>query len=63
MQLHGWMNMQVCGYATRRETDTVRHVALWFPAVQHLAVALLFSHPIPVGIGYWFYSFFHTLCH
>ena len=23
----------------------------------------LFSHPIPVGIGYRFYSFFHTLCH
>jgi len=24
---------------------------------------LCFSHPMPVGIGYWFYGFFHNLCH
>ena len=30
--------------------------------VVHLAETLLFSHPMPVGIGYWFYGFFHTLC-
>jgi len=42
--------MQVCGYAARRRTG-IGHVALWFPAVQNLAEALLFSHPMPVGIG------------
>lgn len=51
--------MQVCGYAAREET--IGHVALWFPAVGHLAVALLFSHPMPTDIGYRFHSFFHIL--
>ena len=40
--------MKVCGYAIRRRTD---------------AEALLFSHPIPLGIGYWFCCFFRTLCY
>ena len=39
----------------------VWHVALWFQAVGHLAVGLLFSHPMPVGIGYWFNDFFSTV--
>jgi len=26
------------------------YVALWFPVVWHLAVGLLFSHPMPLGI-------------
>jgi len=38
-------------------------VSFRFSTVQHLAEALLFSHPMPVGIGYWFHGFFHTLCH
>jgi len=54
--------MQVCGYAARRQTS-IGHVALWFPAVQHLAEGLLFSHPMPVGIGYRFYALFHVLCY
>ena len=42
--------MQGCGYAARRRTG-IGHMAFWFPAVLHLAVALLFSHPMLVGIG------------
>jgi len=47
--------MQVCGYATRRRR-CIGHVALWFPAVQHRAEALLFLHPMPVGMGYRFHG-------
>ena len=51
--------MQVCGYVARRWKG-IGNVAFRFPAVQHLAEALLFSHPMPVGIGVlvpWFLSY------
>ena len=38
-------------------------MALWFPAVGHLGVGLLFSHLMLVDVGYWFDGFFRTLCH
>jgi len=31
-------------------------MVLWFPTVLHLVVALLFSHPMPVGTGYRFHE-------
>ena len=62
MGLCKFADMQGCGHAVKRQTGR-GHVALCFLTVQHLAVALLFSHPMPVGTGYWFHDFFHTLCH
>ena len=31
--------------------------------VMHPAEALFFSHPMPIGIRYWFHFFFYTLYH
>jgi len=39
---------QACGFVVR--------------TVIHLAEALFISHPMPVGIRYWYYGFVHTLC-
>ena len=49
--------MQVSGYAARRVCGFVVP-GDWAPSS-----GLLFSHIIPVGTGYWFHGFFHTLCH
>ena len=59
--------MQVCRYAGLRlcglETEGYRAYGFMVFTVQHLAEALLFSHPMPTSIGYRFHGFFHTLCH
>ena len=46
--------MQVGGYVVRRLTG-IGHVALWFLVVSCFVVGC--SHPIPLGIGYFFHSF------
>ena len=54
--------MQVCGYAWLRlcsyETEGFRAYDFVVLTVKHLAEALLFSHPMPVRIWYWFHGFF-----
>jgi len=63
--------MQVWGYAARRDT-VIEHVALWFPAVRHSAMGVVFTSysagnriflsrfrrcPQPIDMRYWEFGF------